>query len=410
MFDRDKWQEILSTIQENKLRTFLTGFSVAWGIFMLIILLGAGKGLQNGVSAEFNDDAINSIWARNGLTSMEHAGYKSGRRIAFQNEDYDNILRDVDGIEFKTARINMWSAQVAYGNETGTYSLRGVHPDHMKLENTEILSGRYLHNLDLQELRKVCVIGKLVATDIFKEKDPIGEYLNIFKIPFLVVGVFDDAGSEWEQRVIYTPVTTTQRIFGRNNEIHNIMVTTGDLPLERTTEMTQEIRSTLVQAHDVHPEDERGIYVWNNNENFQQIMNVFTGINVFVWVMGIFTIIAGIVGVSNIMMIVVRERTKEIGIRKALGATPWSVVSLILQESILITALAGYIGMVAGVALLEFVGGMLPPDTHMFNKPEVDITTALYATILLVIAGTIAGFFPARKAASIRPIEALRDE
>jgi putative ABC transport system permease protein len=410
MFDRDKWQEILSTIQENKLRTFLTGFSVAWGIFMLIILLGAGKGLQNGVSAEFNDDAINSIWARNGLTSMEYAGYKSGRRIAFQNEDYDNILRDVEGIEYKTAQINMWSTQVAYGNETGTYSLRGVHPDHAKLENTEILSGRYLHNLDLQELRKVCVIGKLVATDIFKEKDPIGEYLNIFKIPFLVVGVFDDAGSEWEQRVIYAPVTTTQRIFGRNNEINNIMVTTGDLPLERTTEMTQEIRDELVRAHDVHPEDERGIYVWNNNENFQQIMNVFTGINVFVWVMGIFTIIAGIVGVSNIMMIVVRERTKEIGIRKALGATPWSVVSLILQESIVITAFAGYTGMVAGVALLEFVAGMLPPDTPMFNKPEVDISTAVYATILLVLAGAVAGFFPAKKAASIRPIEALRDE
>jgi putative ABC transport system permease protein len=410
MFDIDKWQEIFHTIRKNKLRTMLTGFSVSWGIFMLIILLGSGQGLQNGVRAEFKDDAINSIWVSSGVTSVEYKGFQVGRRVRMDNEDYDEVLRSVDGVEYATARFNRWSMQVSYGNENGTYHMRSVHPDHVYLENTEIVTGRYINEADLKEFRKVVCIGDLVASDLFKGKDAVGEYVNIWGIPFKVVGVFYDEGSQWEQRVIYTPITTAQRIFGGTDQIDQIMVTTGELPLEKTIDMSDEMHQLLAERLQVSPDDPRALRVRNANEQFQDIVSVLTGIRLFVWFIGIFTLAAGIVGVSNIMMIVVKERTKEIGIRKALGATPGSVIGLILLESVFITAISGYLGMIAGIGLLELVQRGLPTDTPMFTNPSVDLNTALLATVILIIAGIFAGLIPARRAANIKPIEALRDE
>ena len=245
--------------------------------------------------------------------------------------------------------------------------------------------------------------------DLFKGSDPIGKYVNIQGVPFKVVGTFEDEGGEGEERKVYIPVSTGQRVFNGRNRVHQIMFTTGDKTLKETELMAEEVNTLLAGRLNFDPEDERALHIRNNTESFQRISNLMAAIRYFIWAIGIMTIIAGIVGISNIMTIVVKERTKEIGIRKALGATPWSVVSLVLFESVLITSLFGYIGLVLGVGLLEGMAGLIP-DNEMFLNPEVDLRVAVTATVLLVVAGTIAGFFPAQKAATIKPIEALREE
>jgi putative ABC transport system permease protein len=409
MLDLDKWQEIMDTISKNKLRTFLTGFSVAWGIFMLIVLLGSGQGLSNGVQYQFRDDATNSMWIRSGQTSLPHKGLQPGRQIQFTNEDFDEIANAVDGVEHITSRFYIGGmTTVSYGKEHGSFDVRAVHPDHKFLENTIVTSGRFLNEHDLAEHRKTTAIGQLVEETLFKGRSGIGEYIEINGIAFKVVGTFEDIGGESEMEKIYLPITTAQRTFNGSNRVHQIMLTTGTASLEETQVMAQAINRKLAQRHNFSMEDRRAVFIANINEAFARVMSLMSGIRLFVWVIGVGTILAGVVGVSNIMMIVVRERTKEIGVRKALGATPWSIVSLILQESIFITAVAGYIGLVLGVVVLELVSGQLNAD--FFKNPEVDLGIAIYATLLLVAAGTAAGMFPAVKAAKVRPIEALRDE
>jgi len=408
MFDLDKWQEILDTIGKNRLRTFLTGFSVAWGIFMLIILLGSGQGLAHGIEYQFRDDSVNSIWIFSGQTSVPHKGLKPGRSIQFTNADHDD-MSTIDGVEHITSRFYIQGpVLVSYKGENEDASVRSVHPGHQAVENTIITEGRYINRYDVRDHRKVAVIGKLVKEALFKDEPAIGRNIEINGIAFKVVGVFEDVGSEGEMRQIYLPISTAQRTFAGGNRIAQIMFTTGEADLEKTQAMAEEVTKRLASTHDFAAEDERAVFVSNLNEDFAQFLSLMSGIRIFIWIVGIGTILAGVVGVSNIMMITVRERTKEIGIRKTLGATPWSVVSLILQESVLITAVAGYVGLVLGVFTLEILSGRL--NAEYFRNPEVDLRVALYATALLVAAGTVAGFFPAVKAARIRPIEALRDE
>ena len=410
MFDVDAWQEILDTLRKNKLRSFLTGFSVAWGIFMLILLLGSGQGLRNGVEYQFRDDAVNSVWVSSGQTSVPWKGLQPGRTVQFRNGDYDEIRRGVDGVEYMSGRF--WirgNLTVAYRGEFGSYDVRCVHPDYRFLEKTIVTKGRFFNELDLRQHRKVAVVGSLVARDLFKEGAAIGEHLEINGIAFQVVGVFDDEGGENEMQKIYIPISTAQRTFNGGDRLGQMMFTTGGATLEQSDRMAQEVRDRLAKRHDFKPDDPRAVFVRNNFEGFQRILGVMNGIRLFVWVIGIGTIFAGVVGVSNIMMIAVRERTKEIGVRKALGATPGSIVGMILQESIFITGVAGYFGLVLGVATLELASGALT-TVEMFRRPEVDLRIAIWATVLLVAAGAIAGFVPARRAAAIRPIEALRDE
>ncbi len=406
----DAWQEIFDTVRHNKLRTALTGFAVAWGIFMLVVLLGSGKGLEHGVDYQFRDDAVNSIWISSGQTSVAYKGMQPGREVQFDNQDYDEVTTRVPGVEYASARFWIFgSQQVNYKNENGSYTIRAVHPGHQVLERTKVVSGRYLNELDLRQFRKSALLGTLVAAALFRDEDPIGKEIRIGGISFKVVGVFDDEGSEREREFIYLPISTAQRTFNGGNRLSQILYTTGDASLAESEKMAGASRRILSVNHTFDPDDERAIYVNNNVENYQKIVALTGAIRLFVWVVGIGTLLAGVVGVSNIMLVAVRERTREIGIRKALGATPASIVGLVLQESVLITTVAGYAGLVLGVLVLEGLSRAIP-DAAFFRNPQVDLRVALSATVLLIVAGTVAGFFPARRAAAIRPNEALRDE
>jgi len=408
MFDLDKWQEIFETIRKNKLRTILTGFSVSWGIFMLIILLGSGNGLQNGVLDQFKQDAVNSLWIYSGRTSMAFSGMQAGRRIQFTNDDYTktkNSGLDVDKISsrFSIYRNNLLS----YKSEFVNYNIVAVHPDTETLESTTTLKGRFLNDVDIKGFRKVVAISTIVEEALFKKEEPVGKYIKINGIPFQVIGTFTDYSERDLQRV-YVPISTAQRVFNGANRISNMSFTTNTHNIEALEAMEQHLRKSFAARHKFDPSDRRAMWINNNMEGYQRTMALFSGIRIFVWIIGVFTIIAGIVGVSNIMIIVVRERTKEIGIRKALGASPNSIVGLILLESVLITGVAGYLGLVLGVVLLE----LLAPHTQIefFMNPSVDLSVGLKATMVLVFAGLIAGFFPAWKAANVKPIEALAHE
>jgi len=410
MFDLDTWQEILDTIRANKLRSFLTGFSVAWGIFMLIVLLGSGEGLSHGIEYQFRDDAINSIWVFPGQTSVPYKGLAPGRRVQFTNEDNDEIRTGVNGVEHITSRFYIsGNLRVRYREQTTTFDVRCVHPGHLFLEKTIMTEGRFLDDLDLKELRKVAVIGVNVKKALFKDEPAIGKNIEVNGIAFKVVGIFRDEGGEGEQEKIYLPITTAQRAFGGANRVQQIMMTTGEAPLEQTEGMSKDIKHRLATRHTFSTDDPRAVFVNNNNQEFQRFVGLMRAIRSFIWVIGVGTILAGVVGVSNIMMITVRERTREIGVRKALGATPWSVIGLVLQESILITSVAGYIGLVLGIAVLE-LGAKAISGAEYFRNPEVDLAVAIQATLLLIVAGLAAGFVPARRAAAVRPVEALRNE
>lgn len=412
MFEIDKWQEIFNTIQKNKLRTFLTGFSVAWGIFMLIILLGSGKGLENGVREQFKGGATNGIWISSGMTSLQFKGLKSGREINLTNQDYSYLKTTLRGPDRMSARLFLGNCLTSYKNEYGTFFISPCHPDYGNIKEVEILQGRFLNNIDISEFRKVAVIGEKVKSDLFKGSDTIalGKYISIKGVLFKIVGIFRDfSRNDDEQKRIYLPISTAQRIFEGDNIINQISFTTGSAPPEEADAMVKNTRTILAKRHTFSYDDERAINIWNKSEEVRKFNALFAGIRLFIWIIGIGTIIAGVVGVSNIMMIVVKERTKEIGIRKALGATPISIISLILQESIMITGFAGYIGLVLGVGVLELISKNMPA-TEFFLNPEADFALAVGATILLILAGAVAGFVPAMKAAKVKPVEALRDE
>lgn len=408
MLDFGVWEEILNTMRKNKLRTFLTSFSVFWGIFILMILLGSGNGLQKGVMHNFSD-AKNSVWMWGGLTTMSHAGYNAGRQIAFSNDDMDFIKKGYGEIENVSGRVGLWGSNVvSYQNNYGDFNIQGIGVGHQVTEGLKINSGRLLNQIDLDAYRKVAVIGTAVRDQIFKKEDPVGKYLNLRGIPFLVIGVFEDV-NEWETKQIYIPITTTQKTFSPGTAIGTMTFTMGDLSVEESEVMLEEMRKSIARKHKFNPDDQRAMGMWNALAEYKQMSALFGGINIFVGIIGVFTLIAGIVGVSNIMLIVVKERTKEIGVRKAIGATPRSIIGLILLEALIITSVAGYMGLICGVALLEVISNAMPAS-DFFRNPGVDFKIAFGAAILVVLAGMFAGYVPARRAAKIKPIVALRDE
>lgn len=409
MFDIDKWQEIFEVVRANKLRTLLTAFSVSWGIFMLILLLGAGQGLRNGFESQFKDDAVNSVWLRTGNTGVEYKGMKPNRRIQMSNTELDMIANTFEDIDHITGRVAIWGMDMSYKEKTANFPMRGVHPDHKVLENTIVLEGRFINDNDVKEKSKVCVIGQDAVNELFGKEDPLGKYISVWGVLYKVIGTFNDVGSRWENKMVYTPVTTAQLVFNTQTRLDRIMFTTGDASEERVNQIVEETRKMLSDKLVFDPTDSRALYISNNAEEYKMFTGIFSGINAFVWIIGIMTIIAGVVGISNIMMITVKERTKEIGVRKALGATPFSVVSMILLEAVVITTIAGYTGLVLGVFSLEYISG-LASDPDTFLNPGVDFNVAMFSTLVLVIAGSIAGLIPAIQAAQVKPIVALRDE
>ncbi|OXB23498.1 ABC transporter ATP-binding protein [Flavobacterium tructae] len=414
MFNIERWQEIFEAISKNRLRTFLTGVSVASGIFILVILLGAGKGLQNGIEKQFERDAAGIIEVWSGTTTKEYKGLNPGRQIQFRNSDYSQSVQKFnDKLDLKAATQNYWGGTFAYGKESGSYQYRGVDPDYSGIENLTVVQGRYINSNDLANNEKVACIGMKVKTDLFKDKDALGKEILINNINFKVVGVFTDPGGEREETRAYLPKTTVQRAYGGGDKISNLFFTlkkTNDYneALAQSEKFTQDLKDLLKSKNVIAPNDDSGVGVYNSVKDAKQFYDLNLYIRLFFWWVGICTIIAGVVGVSNIMLIIVKERTKEIGIRKALGASPFSIISMILHESIFITTIAGFTGLLASLALLEFVGPMV--QSEYFRNPEVDFSVALTTLALLIFAGALAGFFPAYHAAKIRPIVALRDE
>jgi putative ABC transport system permease protein len=410
MFFIDRWIEILSIIRKNKLRTLLTGFSVTWGIFMLIILLGSGKGLENGVHDQFASSAVNTLWVWGGETSLPYKGLKPGRDISFRNADYDQIKSSVTGVEYISGRMFVWGSNtISYKTEYGDFDIRSVHPDYGIIEKLSMSQGRFINDNDIAENRKVAVIGMAVKEALIKQEEAIGKHINIRGIPFLVVGVFtDDDGRQDNQRAVYLPISTAQKALATIDRINTLAVTVASNDVSDSKRMEDEIRKDIAERHVFDEKDKNAMFIWNAVEEFKQFQDLFAAIRLFIWIIGVGTIVAGIVGVSNIMMISVKERTREIGIRKSLGATPRSIVSMIMQEALLITGLSGYIGLVLGIGVLELVNPYL--QSEFFRNPEADLRVAISALVVLVIAGMLAGFVPARRAAAIKPVEALKEE
>jgi putative ABC transport system permease protein len=416
MFDIDKWQEIYLTVKKHKLRTLLTAFGVFWGIFMLVLLLGAGKGLENGTMNMFGDTAKNSMYVWGGVTSQPYKGTKPGRFIQFTNDDVDALRVQVKEIEFLNPNIDLDNpGAISYKTKNGTFSISGDLPDLRRIKTMNILQGRFVNDIDITEKRKVAIIGQRVQQVLFGDANPIGEYIKVKGAFFKVVGVFKPKNSGGDGRrdgeTIYIPLPTLQQTFNVMNKV-GMFIATVKLGND-AKDVELKIKSILATRHNVAPFDERAIGSWNAQEEFKKFQGLFAAINIFIWVVGIGTIIAGIVGVSNIMLIIVKERTKEIGVRKALGATPWSVISLIIQESVVITAVSGYMGLVCGVGIIEglrYAMEKFEIQNEFFSNLEIDFKVAIFATILLVVTGSLAGLIPARKAAKINPIEALRTD
>jgi putative ABC transport system permease protein len=381
---------------------------------MLVVLLAAGKGLRNGIEYQFRDDAVNSIWMWPGNTSIPFGGHPIGRKIQFTNADYDAI-KALPGVEHITGRVYLWDEGIVKrGDKKSAFDIRSVHPGHRFLEKTLMIRGRYIDEIDLAERRKVAVIGDEVRDFLFTAgEEPIGQWVTIAGLEYQVVGVFQDEGGQGERRKIFIPISTAQMAYGGaqggTTRINQIMLTVGSADIVASKKLEKRILELLAERHHFSPDDKRALRINNNLEEYAEVAMIFTILELFVWVVGGLTILAGIVGVSNIMLIAVRERTREIGIRKSFGATPGSILRMITQEALVLTAVSGYLGLASGVALVELVASLLPP-IDIFRDPQVDMSFAITATVLLIVTGTLAGFFPAWRAARINPIEALRDE
>lgn len=404
------------TIKQHKLRTFLTVLGVFWGVFMLIFMLGMGSGLENAVFRDFGNRATNIMYVWSSSTSLPYQGYQPGRFPRLNFDDLEAIKQQVKGVGFIAPRTRL-DAKVVHGETAETYEIRGELSQMIKVEALKVYHGRYISDLDNDESRKVAVLGTRTAEVLFGRNvgEAIGQYVTINGAEFLVVGIFGPRvikpWTEDDQEAVVIPLTTMHRTFGMDGRVHYFAVSAQEG--YRIAQIEPQVRSLLKARHHVAPNDPRGIGGFNLEAEFQQVRGLFDGISAFLWIVGIGTLLAGIVGVSNIMLIVVKERTKEIGIRKAIGATPASIISSILTESIFITAVSGYLGLLAGVLVIGGINLLMEQasvDSQMFYNPEVNLGIAIGAMVLLTIAGTVAGLIPAMMAARVNPVVALKDE
>jgi putative ABC transport system permease protein len=419
IFDRDNWQEIFNALKKNRLRAVLTAFGVFWGVFMLIIMLGTGNGLHNGAIKDFERVATNSVYIWPRQTTIAYEGLPPGRRFRFNNDDIKALRESIPEIEYLAPRNKLGGYRginnVNRGKKNGAFGVFGDYPEVYHIKLMDITHGRFMNPLDLKEKRKIAVIGARVYKILFnKGEDPIGQYIKIQGVYFKVIGVFNTKAvgdeEEEENQVIFIPFTTFQQAFKAGNRVHWFSITSvKGVP---ASYVEKKAMALLSARHRVAPEDTLAFGHWNTEKQFNKFVSLFIGIRALVWFVGTITLMAGIIGVSNIMLVVVRERTREIGIRRAVGATPWKIINHIILESILLTAFAGYFGLVVGVGMLETVSkglAMFGSPTDMFLNPGVDFHIALVALIILVVFGILAGMIPAHRAISIKPVDAIRN-
>ena len=418
---RDIITEIWSTAKRNKLRTALTGFAVAWGIFMLIFLLGSGNGLINALEQNAGSVLDNSMVVYSGQTSIPYNGLQEGRYIELEDQDFNTTNQKFNHIIDKAgATIWQGTANVALGENYFSSSMEGVYPNMAEIDKMDMLHGRFINQVDINENRKVLVLSETNA----KELEPhdcgrlIGQQVKVDNIAFQVVGIYDNDESEMND-VVYTPFTTLRILYNKGDRADRFMFSFHGLESEEENEAFEDAyRRTINANHQAAPEDEETIWIWNRFLNNLQMNQGMSIIRTALWIIGIFTLLSGIVGVSNIMLISVKERTREFGIRKAIGAKPLSILKLIIVESVIITTFFGYIGMVIGIAANQYMDATIGHEqtdtglfkTTLFVNPTVGLDVCVEATLVMIIAGTLAGLIPARKAAHIRPIEALRAE
>jgi putative ABC transport system permease protein len=409
MFDLDLWREIFQSINKNRTRSLLSGFTVAFAILLFTILFGIANGLQNTFKEAFGTDANNSIVVYPGKTTKAYKGLQVGRQIQFKNEDREFILDEFgEKVQYITSKVNK-SVSASYKGEKNNYELRGVYPEYMFIENNIIKNGRYINQNDLNNKAKVVVIGRVVEDYLFFKENAIGKYINLSGILYKVVGIFTDDEGDNEESVIYMPITTTQFVYGNNDFVDLIHLTYNpEMNSDQALSFGNLLTKKLKDRFSVANSDQRAIRVRNMAQGTKAVDQMTTGLTFIILIIGFGTLMAGIVGVSNIMIFIVKERTKEIGIRKALGASPKSIVSIILIESILITAIAGYVGLLLGVGTLELVGPSL--KDYFIKDPGVSNSLVIGATVTLIAAGAIAGYLPAKRASRIKPIVALRND
>ena len=420
MFDLDKWEEIWRTMVQHKMRTALTSFGVFWGIFMLVILLGAGNGLQNGAMQNF-DIAKNAVFVWTMPTTVPFAGFEAGRQIELSSEDSDVLSRlaEVQTISPRLQVANRFGDQalsIVRGDDSVAFNIMGDYPEFLEIKPYIMEDGRFINQLDINDYRKVAVIGLRVRDELFEPGEQvIGEYIRIGGVPFKVVGVFNTRvmGEQaiQELQTLHLPLTTAQRTFNLGNQVSWF----GFIPKPGVTALDTEeaIKDALRTRHKISPDDRAALASFNVEQEFRQMQGIFTGISGFSWFVAVGTIVAGMVGVANIMLIIVKERTKEIGIRKSVGATPVSIITMIVLEALVISSVAGYLGLVSGVALIEGIALMMDQfgmQNDFFTNPEIDFGVAISAIVVLVISGILAGLFPGIMAARINPVRALRDE
>ena len=408
MFDLDRWREIFQSINKNKLRSVMSGFTVAFAILLFTLLFGVVSGLKNTFEDAFVDDAVNSMIVRVWKTTKPYKGLQSGRRIQLKNPDYNYLADKYDSkIDLMTARI-FKNFSISYDDKQDNYSVTAVHPDHQFLEKTIIDEGRYINQLDINESSKVIVIGRLVKADLFGEKPALGKRLNVGGISYKVIGIFSDDGGDNEERIAYIPVTTAQKLYGNNDYLNQIRIGYNqDLNLEEAISFGNLIERDMRSKLDIHPDDQSALSVRNMAEGRKGVDDFMIALFFIVFFVGSGTLIAGIIGISNIMIFVIKERTKEFGIRKALGAKPSSIVGMVVQESVLITTIAGYLGLTLGTYILNLIGNSLEKD-YFIKDPSVSQGLVIGATFVLIISGLIAALVPAKKASKIKPVIALR--
>jgi len=415
MFDIDRWQEIWFTITHNKSRSFLTAFGVFWGMFMLVVMVGAGVALQRGMSSQIEGFATNSCFIWSEQTTEPYKGLKKGRNWNMENEDIGLLIHKIPEIQYLAPVLFGGGSpnNVTRNDKAGSYGVKGNFPSYNQIDESKMIYGRYINDIDISEKRKVCVIGERVYQVLFpKDENPLGKNIQVNGIYFQVVGVARhtsdiNIGGNAEESVVL-PFSTMQQAFNQGNKVHFMAVTAK--PGIKVKVIEDRIHEVLKEKHNISPEDKKAVGGFNIEDQFNMFLYLGIGIAALIWIVGLGTLFAGAIGVSNIMLVTVKERTKEIGIRRALGATPRDIIRQILSESIVLTLIAGVSGLMFGVGLLSAVGVALSHGDQFFKDPQISFTVALAALFILLVIGTLAGFIPANRAMNIKPIEAIREE